>query len=234
MSAPLARITTKKSRARTKKMRNRPGKSPPAKRPQKRKEMLDSTRIAILQSALNHFGRAGFEGASVRTIAADAGVNHGMIRHIYGSKEELWRQAITFLFARISNELSDNPEALVAVSDRDRMKATIRRYVEYCARYPEHARMMIQQSVTGGPKLTWAAEQFIHARHNRDLPFLDKLKKNGDIPQVDTIALHFIIVGAAQMIYLLAPEVRAVDGRDVFESSAIEKHADALVKLLFR
>lgn len=202
--------------------------------PRNRKEMLDLTRAAILQSALDHFGREGFDGASLRDIAADAGVNHGMIRHVFGTKEELWRQAITFLFARVSREMSDEPSALIAQTDRERMTAYIHRYVEYCAHHPEHARMMIQQSIMGGTELSWVAEQFIRERHNRDLPFIDRLKANGDIPQVDTIALHFIIIGGAQMIYLLAPEVQAVDGRDVFKPAAIKKHADALVKLLFR
>ena len=202
--------------------------------PPSRKQKLDRTRVAILQSAVEHFGRMGFEGVSLRAIATAAKVNHGMIRHIYGSKEELWRQAITFLFERTSIELSQNAEMLAGLDDRDRLKAYVRRYVDYCARHPEHARMMIQQSILAGPELTWAAEQFIRARHSRDLPFLDRLKAAGALPDVDTIALHFIIVGACQMIYLLAPEVRAVDGRDVFLPEAIRKHADAVIGILFR
>src|SRR5512139_3079821 len=69
-----------------------------------RKQRLNNTRVAILQSALDHFGKVGFEGASLRDIAADAGVNHAMIRHIYGTKQELWRQAITYLFERTNSE----------------------------------------------------------------------------------------------------------------------------------
>ncbi len=205
-----------------------------ARAPLNRKQKLDRTRVAILQSALEHFGRMGFEGVSLRTIATAAGVNHGMIRHIYGDKDELWRQAVTFLFERTSIELSQNAEVLAGLDDRDRLKAYVRRYVEYCARHPEHARMMIQQSILAGPELTWAAEQFIRVRHSRDLPLLEWLKQAGVLPDVDTIALHFIIVGACQMIYLLAPEVRAVNGRNVFSPDAVKKHADAVVGILFR
>lgn len=202
--------------------------------PLKRKEMLDRTRIAILQSALSHFSRQGFGGASLRDIAAEANVNHGMIRHIYGSKEGLWRATITFLFARVNFELNEDPATVASVSERERMKTLIRRYVAYCAKHPEHARLMVQQSIMGGTELAWAAEQFIKSRHDRDQPFFERLMASGDLPQVDTLALHFIIIGAAQMIYLLAPEVRAVNGKDVFEPAAVQKHADALVKILFR
>ena len=62
--------------------------------------MLDRTRNAILESALNHFSQRGLGGASLRDIAAEANVNHGMIRRIYGTKERLWRAVITVLFVR--------------------------------------------------------------------------------------------------------------------------------------
>lgn len=199
-----------------------------------RKQRLNNTRIAILQSALEHFGRLGFEGASLRDIAAEVGVNHAMIRHIYGTKQELWRQAITYLFERTNIELNQNAEALAGLSDVERMKAYIRRYVEYCAKHPEHARIMIQQSILEGPELTWAAEQFIDARYTRDIAFYERLQETGHLPKMDTIALRFIVVGACQMIYLLAPEVRAVSGRDVLTPEAIRKHADAVIALLFR
>jgi AcrR family transcriptional regulator len=234
ISSKTKHVGTKPLGQRKKRPRNPSKKSQAEAAQLNRKQKLDRTRVAILQSALEHFGRVGFDGASVRTIAADAKVNHGMIRHIYGSKKELWRHAITFLFERIDEELGQNAEELAGLSSRARHEAYIRRYVEYCARHPEHARIMIQQSIFMGPQLTWTAEQFISARHQRDLPFLEHLKKSGDLPNVDALALHFIIVGACQMIYLLAPEIRAVDGRDVFEKAAIRKHADAIVALLYR
>jgi AcrR family transcriptional regulator len=199
-----------------------------------RKQRLNNTRIAILQSALDHFGKVGFEGASLRDIAADVGVNHAMIRHIYGTKQELWRQAITYLFERTNAELNQNAEALVGLSDVDRMKAYIRRYVEYCAKHPEHARIMIQQSILEGPELTWASEQFIRARYTRDIALYERLQDTGHLPKIDTVALRFIIVGACQMIYLLAPEANAVSGRNVMSPDSIRRHADAIISILFR
>lgn len=228
--------STKKPHSRKKPKQQRPSaaSSPQTDALPIRKQRLNNTRVAILQSALDHFGKVGFEGASLRDIAADAGVNHAMIRHIYGTKQELWRQAITYLFERTNTELNQNAETLAGLSDVERMKAYIRRYVEYCAKYPEHARIMIQQSILEGPELTWAAEQFIGARYTRDIAFYERLQETGYLPKMDTTALRFIVVGACQMIYLLAPEVRTVAGRDVLTPEAIRKHADAVIALLFR
>jgi AcrR family transcriptional regulator len=44
-------------------------------------------RERILMAALRLFGERGFSGASVRDIAAEAGVSLGLIRHHFGSKE---------------------------------------------------------------------------------------------------------------------------------------------------
>lgn len=198
-----------------------------------RKKRLQQTRDAILESALNQFAVHGFEGASVRAIAAEANVNHGMIRYIYGDKEELWRQAVVYLFERARNELIQDFDRK-KISDRDAFINGMRRYVHYCARYPEHARMMIQQSIIAGPKLTWAAEELIRARHSIYLPLYERLKKSGDLPNVDTISLLYSIAAACQMIYVLAPEVNILTGRDVFSPAEIEKHVDAVVKIFLR
>lgn len=47
-----------------------------------------TTRARIRDAAITRFGRDGF-GASLRTIAADAGVSAGLVVHHFGSKEKL-------------------------------------------------------------------------------------------------------------------------------------------------
>ncbi len=51
-----------------------------------------TARARIRDVALLHFAERGVEGATIRGIAADAGVSPGLVQHHYGSKEEL-RQA---------------------------------------------------------------------------------------------------------------------------------------------
>lgn len=48
----------------------------------------------ILDSALNLFITKGFEGTSVREIAAEAGVNVAMINYYFGSKEKLFESIV--------------------------------------------------------------------------------------------------------------------------------------------
>ncbi len=209
-------------------------KSGPAAAAVSRSKRLETTRGAILDSALEHFARDGFEGASVRKIAAQAGVNHGMIRHIYGTKEELWRRAITFLFERLDSTVNVDAEIASGMDDRALLEIYIRRYVHYCAAHPEHARIMIQQSALAGPQLEWAAKRFIRARHQVMYAPIKRLRERGMLPDLDPFSLTFCLAGSCQMYFLLAPEVRALAGRNVFAPEEIEQHAQTVIRLFLR
>jgi AcrR family transcriptional regulator len=52
------------------------------------------TREAILEAARGRFADHGYEGATIRGIAADAGVDPALVHHFYGSKERLFAAAM--------------------------------------------------------------------------------------------------------------------------------------------
>ena len=52
------------------------------------------TRNALLEAARAVFAEAGYDGATVRTIAARAGVDAAMVNHWFGGKESLFAQAV--------------------------------------------------------------------------------------------------------------------------------------------
>lgn len=53
----------------------------------------DDTRRRLIDAALQIFGSYGFEGASTRTVAEQAGANLAAIPYYFGSKEGLYRAA---------------------------------------------------------------------------------------------------------------------------------------------
>ncbi len=52
------------------------------------------TRAAILEAARRRFGQHGYDGATIRGIAADAGVDPALVHHFYGTKERLFAAAM--------------------------------------------------------------------------------------------------------------------------------------------
>jgi len=52
------------------------------------------TREAILAAARARFGDLGYDRATIRKIAADAGVDAALVHHFYGTKDELFAAAM--------------------------------------------------------------------------------------------------------------------------------------------
>jgi AcrR family transcriptional regulator len=59
-----------------------------------------SNRSRLLHAATDAFAEFGYEGASLRTIAEDAGVSFQLITYYFGTKEELWIATVDYLFER--------------------------------------------------------------------------------------------------------------------------------------
>ncbi len=56
------------------------------------------TREAILEAARSQFAENGYDGATIRAIAAAAGVDPALVHHYYGTKERLFAAAMQFPF----------------------------------------------------------------------------------------------------------------------------------------
>ena len=67
-------------------------------RPRGRPRGPGNTRQAVLDAARRVFAEHGYDHASLRAIAAEAGVDAGMVRHFFGDKEGLFRAAMELPF----------------------------------------------------------------------------------------------------------------------------------------
>lgn len=190
------------------------------------------SREAVLQAALGVFSRRGFKGATVREIARLAKVNHGTIRYHFGSKDKLWRAAVSYLFARQAEELDLATLAAQGLDDAAFLREAVARYVRYCARHPEHARIAVLESVVGGERLRWMSREHIRSVHAVMGPFLRRSMRKGLIRPASEISLTYILALASQSVFLLEQEARAVHGVDVFADEFVEQHVTTVLGLL--
>lgn len=195
----------------------------------------EATRSAILQAALEEFSERGFDGSSTRDIAAKAGVHHALIKYHFNSKDELWRAAVTFLFERQASDLTLPGPNDPLYPDRKAYAAEIiRQVVLYSARHPEHARLMVQETCRDSERFHWAADTFIKQTSAAAGAFISLLQRDGILPAASVPALTYIFVGASQLFYTLAPEVRRVWGIDPSDPDVIEDHVKALIAVMVR
>jgi AcrR family transcriptional regulator len=205
--------------------RGRPGRTP---RP------VEDTRAAILKAALTLFSERGFEGAAMRDIAAAAGVEHSLLRYHFTDKASLWRAALSDLIAHMNAEMAASGRASLGLPLLERFKVFLRDYVRYCARHPEHARIMVQEASGDNDRVAWIAEQIVKPQHRGLGRMLEALMDEGHLPRVPIRSLIYIVSAAAQAPFTLAYEVRHAYGVDTADEAEIEAHAEALIRVLIR
>ena len=69
----------------------------------------NNTRVKILKSAINIFGKLGFQAATTRQVAARARVNLAALRYYFGSKEDLYRACAEY----IADDFAKNPHLTI-------------------------------------------------------------------------------------------------------------------------
>jgi AcrR family transcriptional regulator len=67
----------------------------------------DDTRARVIASALRLFGQHGFEGASTRDIAVDAGVNAPALQYYFANKEGLYLACVEHMVERLWSHVGD-------------------------------------------------------------------------------------------------------------------------------
>ena len=115
----------------------------------------------ILDAALEAFARRGFEGASIREITGAAGLGHNLVRHYFGSKEDLWR-------ATIHHALDPGAEQIVAVlsaghegSPEETMRAGLRVLLSGIDLNPDAIRLLVAEALRGGPRFDEIYEEVL-------------------------------------------------------------------------
>jgi len=191
------------------------------------------TRERILEAALQAFSEEGFDGATTRDIAARAGVNLGLIKYYFDTKQKLWRTAVERAFSILREELAGSFDEGV-FEDRERTRQALRRYVRFVGRHPEFVRLMHDEGKRRGPRMRWLVDHHVRPIFEGMTGQLGRAQKRGILPSgIDPLHFFYILVGAVGMIFHQAEECRRLTGVDPMDEAVMEAHADAVCFLLF-
>jgi AcrR family transcriptional regulator len=88
------------------------------------------TRLKILHSARQVFATTGYERASLKQIAEDAGITRNAITNYYSSKTELYRAALASVHDAVAGQILDDAKAVTGPVHR-RVMAVFEGAVEF-------------------------------------------------------------------------------------------------------
>lgn len=189
-------------------------------------------RSLILDAAAAQFARRGFEGASLREIAAQAQLSHAVIRHYFGSKSDLWEATADYLFGQMAEAVV---EAMLDVDMSDpvaRFRAQVRASVRTAARIPHLAGFTMQAGLAGGPRYKRLVERHLRPAYNFSLEPYHMLEAAGRPARIQPHFAFLIATNAAIGPFAQTANSRALAGTDLTDPAVADAYADALIAVL--
>jgi TetR/AcrR family transcriptional regulator len=193
-------------------------------------------RRALLESALVEFGAKGFDGASTRTIALRVEAHQPQINYHFESKAALWKAAVDHLFGLLREAFDGVIPAKLTEADAPQLTAAfadaIRRFVRFAAEHPELNQIMVHEGTAASDRLTWMTETHVKPVFEAIRPAWQILRDAGVAAPIDSEILYYVLIGAASLPYVNAPEVRLLTGQDPKNPTWMDAHANGLVAIL--
>ena len=192
----------------------------------------EQQREKIIRAALAEFSQKGFSGASVRTIALQAGVAHGLIRHYYQSKEELFRSAADFLFEQIAESLSKADDVADCKDPVQQLEFQIRAFVHMSASLPHMAAFLMQAGLDGGEHFAYVIEKHVKPLHELSLAPYRQAVADGLMHDMDPGFVFLIATHAATAPFANMALRHALSDAQVNNATQIEEYANTLIRIL--
>jgi len=193
----------------------------------------DGARERILAAALQEFAARGFDGARTREIAARAGANLGLIKYYFNGKEQLWKAAVARAFTELQAGFAESARPSADGDDTLAwLDGALRQFVHFVARHPEFMRLMNDEAKRDSPRMRWLADRFVRPMSEALRAHLERARGEGLVAPIPAVSLHYIVLGAAGLIFSQAPECLYITGVDPTDAQFADRHADALIELL--
>ena len=189
------------------------------------------TRSRLLSAALRRFADHGYDIVTTADIAAECGVSQSVVLYHFATKENLWREAMRLLFARLE---AHGPPTLTLLSDLDEiacLKIALRGLVETAARFPELGRVILREGSAGGERLEWLRRELLAPHYDAFTGFFAQAVASGKLRRCTPAMVMIMIHSAAAMLFNLAPLSERLLGRSPFDPDVIREQSDLLMNV---
>ena len=123
------------------------------------RDVSEKTKQTVLKAALKIFAREGFSNTKLRDIAALAGSTHSLIRHHFGSKDDLWKAVVDYAFKLHEDSLLKILTLRKSADPVELFKDFIASYVTTVAKNPELSKILLHDNSRSSPHLDYLKER---------------------------------------------------------------------------
>jgi len=194
----------------------------------------DRVREIILDVALDCFSSQGFSGASTRSIAKLAGIQHSLVNYHFESKENLW---IEMMDKVLGQHISNVYEMLDKAKHRpasEQLRLYIEAYAKTAAASPQAFRILTQQSTQTSYRLDWLLEKYLKKQFKFITDIIAEAQKEGQVIEGEPAHIFYLLVGGIGIFFAAGKEYSALTGKDPSSAAEMHKIIDFLCDLIFK
>ena len=165
------------------------------------------SRQRLLAAALSAFSELGFEGASLRTIAVNAGFDAAMIFHRFGSKEKLWQAVVEAKACDFQVSLANELQPLLQGNGSlaERVTQVLDLFVDRLLAGPEISMLILREMPYPSSRRDFLVEKLIRPSCEHLVPFWHQAMEAGLLRRSDPVVFQIGIFGALSMILASRP-----------------------------
>ena len=195
---------------------------------------LSNGKQRLIRVAMKMFADKGFDGITVRDIAAAANVSVGLINHHFGSKDGL-REAVDEYFLSQFEEILEDEYQVTESPDSHGLDIVVERTEGWINRHIEEwdlSKAYMRRALLEGSD--WGAglfERFYQVQRAA----VDRMDVAGQLrPDVDRLWLPLLIIYMELGTLLLEPYVEKVLGRSGFDRTLWHRRHRAYTELIHK
>ncbi len=198
-------------------------------RPAKNKEIEPKK---LLEHAFYMFASEGFDGTSLRKLAAEIGIDYTLYRHYFGSKEALWK-------ASLEQELEPHICHLNTIIQKYQeeqnaqhtLRLSMHAFLTLAATYPDKPRLLFRE-IGNAEREVWLYERFAEPLLSSfDTLFIAE-QQAGRMRAQNLESIHAMIIGVVHMV--VTPGIMATRMTPIInDKNKLKDYINAAVDQLF-
>jgi AcrR family transcriptional regulator len=186
----------------------------------------EARRRRLLEEAIRQFGKQGYVGTSLESVAVAVGVRKQTLLYYFPTKEALLGACVLEASRRVSAALTAALEAESAPSRK--ADAVIHTLFDLAAEWPEFPQF-VREASRLGPDVVQEFAAVLEPLRRRALIFLQRGMKDGQIRRQDPALLLFTLYTAVVGSITEAGVLRAVVGEDSSRTALRRREREVLM-----
>lgn len=201
-------------------------------------ETAERTKEAIIKAAVSEFAEHGFEGASLRDIASRAGTTHGLIRHHFGSKDDVFKACVDYavevygreeiaILTAVPRASLNDPQALIEAH-----KKLIHNFAQVSAKNPLFMRILLHEGSQQTERLSYIYQKIalFNAQHEE---FFSHLLTTGTLKQFDSKTCFLFVLMNVGLVFGLTAVSSQYVGGPILDEVQVRAQADRIIATLY-